>query len=256
LVRYEDFFRIAPPTLAEFQRALPDILAAKASALLTNATTALLAFFVLLGPLAALAAWRLRTRADVRAWSGLLILVFLAQSVLWTLHSTRGSYFHSLAAFFPFGIALIAAAAERLLARRNATSRRLWATGALALAVALTTGALAQWDAAFITVARSRAAALEAIPPGPFMAIDAAAWRALSGRSVIVTPADGEAALACAAAIYGARSVVLEAAHFRAYDSLYSGAERFMWLGAPVVRDTIKIFPVTGLNGCSIGIRP
>jgi hypothetical protein len=254
LVRYEDFFRIAPPTAPEFLGALPDALVAKGSAVVTNAVTALFAFFVLLGPLAAISAWRLRARADVRAWSSLLVLVFLAQSLLWTLHSTRGSYFHSLAAFFPFGMALAAAAAERALARRHATIGRIWVTGTLALAVALSGGALVQWDASFNDLARVRAATLDAIPPGPFMAIDAAAWRALSGRSVIVTPADGVTQLACAVALYHARSVVLEAAHFRSYDAIYNGSERPPWLGQPVVRDTIKIFPVVGELGCSVHI--
>ena len=106
-------------------------------------------------------------------------------------------------------------------------------------------------NAAFTTAARTRAAAVDAIPPGPFMAIDAAAWRTLSGRSVIVTPADGGVELGCAAAMYGARSVVLESAHFRAYDAIYSGAERPPWLGPPVARDTIKIFPVVGDLECS-----
>lgn len=252
LVRYEDFFRIAPPTASEFLSALPDALAAKGSAVVTNAVTALFAFFVLLGPLAAGSAWRLRARADVRAWSSLLLLVFLAQSLLWTLHSTRGSYFHSLAAFFPFGMALAAAAAERALARRDATIGRIWVTGTLTLAVALSAGALVQWDASFNDLARARAATLDAIPPGPFMAIDAAAWRSLSGRSVIVTPADGLAEFGCAAAIYGAHSLVLEAAHFRAYDSIYTGVEHPPWLGPPVVMDTIKIFPFVGDFGCSI----
>jgi hypothetical protein len=177
--------------------------------------------------------------------------VFLAQSLLWTLHSTRGSYFHSLAAFFPFGVALAAAGAERALAHRDVTSGRLWVTGALALAVTLSVGALVQWDASFGAIARARAAAVDAIPPGPFMAIDAAAWRALSGRSVIVTPADGLTEFGCAAAIYGARSLVLEAAHFRAYDAIYTGAEHPPWLGPPVIRDTIKIFPFVGGFGCS-----
>jgi hypothetical protein len=257
LVRYEQFFRILPPTGLEFTLALADVLAAKASALVTNAVTALFAFFVLLAPLAAVAAWRLRTRPDVRAWSSLLVLVFLAQSLLWTLHSTRGSYFHSLAAFFPFGIALAAAGAERALAGRDAISARLWVTGALALALTLTIGAIAQWDAAFTSVARARMAALDAIPPGPFMAIDAAAWRSLSGRSVIVTPADGIPFVVCAAVRYGARSVVLEAAHFREYDAIYTGAERAVWLGPPVVRDTIKIFPIvedgTDRFVCAVG---
>jgi len=250
-VRYEDFFRIAPPTASEFLGALPDALAAKGSAVVTNAATALFAFFVLLGPLAAIAAWRLRARAEVRAWSSLLVLVFFAQSLLWTLHSTRGSYFHSLAAFFPFGMALAAAAAERALARRDATIGRLWATGTLALAVALSAGALVQWDASFNDLARARTAALDAIPPGPFIAIDAAAWRALSGRSVVVTPADGLAELGCAAERYGARSLVLEAAHFRAYDRIYTGAEQLPWLGPPIARGTIKIFPFVGDFGCS-----
>jgi hypothetical protein len=251
---YQQFFRIAPPTASEFFNALPDVLAAKGGALITNAVTALYAFFVLLGPLAAIAAWRLRSRPDVRAWSSLLVLVFLAQSLLWTLHSTRGSYFHSLAAFFPFGMALIAAAAERALARRQATIGRIWVTGTLALAVVVSGYALVQWDASFNGLARARAATLDAIPSGPFMAIDAAAWRAISGRSVVVTPADGVSQLACATALYRARSVVLEAAHFRTYDAIYNGTELPPWLGPPVVRDTIKIFPVIGELGCSVHI--
>lgn len=252
LVRYEDFFRIASPTISEFVGALPDVLAAKANAVVTNAATALFAFFVLLGPLAAVSSWRLRERPDVRAWFSLLVLVFLAQSLLWTLHSTRGSYFHSLAAFFPYGVALAAAGAERAIATRDAAVGRLWATGVFALAVALSAGSIVQWDATFNAGVRARAAALDAIPPGPFMAIDAAAWRSLSGRTVIVTPSDGELEFGCAAALYGARSVVLESAHFRFYDRIYTGAERPIWLGPPVVRDTIKIFPMVGDFGCSV----
>ncbi|MEP6693977.1 MAG: hypothetical protein ABJB39_04985, partial [Chloroflexota bacterium] len=95
-------------------------------------------------------------------------------------------------------------------------------------------------------------AALDAIPAGPFMAIDAAAWRSLSGRSVIVTPADGLAEFGCAAAFYGAHSLVLEAAHFRVYDAIYAESERPSWLGPPVIRDSIKIFPFVGDFGCSI----
>jgi hypothetical protein len=256
LADYQQFFRIAPPTAAQFFGALPDVLAAKGSALVTNAVTALFAFFVLLGPLAALSVRRLRSRADVRAWSSLLVLVFLAQSLLWTLHSTRGSYFHSLAAFFPFGMALVAAAAERALARRDATIGRLWVTGTLAVAVALSAGALVEWDASFNDLARARTATLEAIPAGPFMAIDAAAWRSVSGRSVIVTPAESESDVVRSSVVceiarrYGARALVLEAAHFRGYDSIYNDVVRPSWLGPAVVRDTIKIFPINADSGC------
>ncbi len=254
LVRYEDFFRIAPPTISEFVGAMPDVLAAKANAVVTNAATALFGFFVLLGPLAAMAVWRLRARPHARAWASLLVLVFLAQSLLWTLHSTRGSYFHSLAAFFPFGIALAAAGAERALATRDVSVGRLWATGALTLAIALSAGSLVQWDAAFNAATRTRAAVLDAIPPGPFMAIDAAAWRYLSGRQVIVTPSELELGL-CLGMRYGARSVVLESAHFREWDAVYL-SQSWPMLGAPIVRETIKIFPISANAGCSIGTRP
>jgi hypothetical protein len=174
---------------------------------------------------------------------------------VWTLHSTRGSYFHSLAAFFPFGIALAAAGAQHALARRDAAAGRLWATGVMALAVALSAGAVVQWDAAFNAAMRTRTAALDAIPSGPFMAIDAAAWRYLSGRQVIVTPAEFELGL-CLGMRYGARSIVLESAHFREWDAVYVGSRSWPLLGPPVVRDTIKIFPIVDSAGCSIGNRP
>ena len=47
------------------------------------------------------------------------------------------------------------------------------------------------------------------------------------------------------AARYGANSVVLEAAHFSAYDGLYRG-EVVPWLGPPVESGTIRIYPVRG----------
>jgi len=113
-----------------------------------------------------------------------------------------------------------------------------------------------QWDATFGANARSRAAALDAIPTGPFMAIDAAAWRSLSGRPVMITPAETASAVlrssdVCQIAVrYGARALVLEAAHFAGYDSIYNGDVRPSWLGPPTVRDTIKIFPIYADGGC------
>jgi hypothetical protein len=114
------------------------------------------------------------------------------------------------------------------------------------LVAGLSAGALSQWDATFNGGARVRAAAVDAIPDGPFLAIDAAAWRWLSGRSVLVTPADGLDVAACMIATANAHSIVLEEAHFRAYDDLYKGGARPAWLGAPIERGPVKIFPVTG----------
>jgi hypothetical protein len=43
---------------------------------------------------------------------------------------------------------------------------------------------------------------------------------------------------------YGARALVLEAAHFRAYDAIYNDVARPVWLGPATIRGTIKIFPI------------
>jgi len=241
LVRYESFFAIASPSAAAFLDALPTVIGAKASALVENALTAAFTFAIVAPPLIAIGARRLRVRADVRAWAALLVIVYLAQSLVWTLHSTHGSYFHSLAAFVPFGIALAAVGSERAIGARAAS--RVWALGGLALVAAMTAGAVVQWDATFGGLARERRAALDAIPSGPFLAIDAAAWRYLGGRGVVITPADGPVAAACAAERYGAKSLVLEAQHFSAYEPIWNGA-RPAWLGPPETRGSVRVYPI------------
>jgi hypothetical protein len=132
-----------------------------------------------------------------------------------------------------------------------------WAWGTLVLVAALSAGALTQWDASFNTGARLRLAALDAIPAGSFLAIDAAAWRWLSGRSVLVTPSDGLDAAACAMSLADPHptSLVLEEAHFTAYDALYQGGARPDWLGAPTERGTVKIFPVIGPPSVLCAVR-
>jgi len=225
LLRYEDFFAVEPTSLGAVVLDLSVFLGAKAAALATNLGTLINAFFVLLLVPMALAVRARSGRADVRAFAALLLVVYLAESLLWTLHSTRGSYFHSLAAFFPYGVALGVVGCGALFERR-AWHRRAIAVAAASgiAAVALVSGfALAQWDSTFNGTYRARTAALERIPPGPFLAVDAAAWRWISGRTVVVTPANGLAAAACYGPATGVRSIVLEPAHFSAYDDLYRG---------------------------------
>jgi len=248
LVRYEEFFAMRSPTFDAFVAALPTVLAAKAGAVVTNAITFLFAFALALVVPLALGARQLWRRLEVRAWVALALVIFFAQSLLFTLHSTRGSYFHSLGAFFPFGVALAAVGGERLLAQRRPQMATAWAFGTLLLVAALSGGALSQWDASFNTGARLRLAAVGAIPAGSFLAIDAAAWRWLTGRTVIVTPSDGIDAAACAMSFADPHptSLVLESAHFSSYDALYQGGPRPDWLGAPIERGDVKIFPVIG----------
>ena len=250
LVRYEDFFAVPPPTVDRFVAAIPALIGTKVGALATNLGTLLFVFGLLLVPGLVRASRSGRDRADVRAFGALLLVVYLAESLVWTLHSTRGSYFHSLAAFFPFGCALGVVGTSEWL--RGSGPRRVAAIAGLAGAAILSMFAVAQWDVAFNTPYRARLAALERIPPGPFAAVDAAAWRWIAGRPVIVTPAD-DRSFDCALARYGAGSVVLEPAHFSEYDALYKGTRMVSYLGSPAVVGEIKIFTVTAPPACAAG---
>lgn len=228
LVRYEDFFALAGPPAPS----LDELLAPKPAALLTNAVTFAFAFGLLLVPGLARASWTpLRRRPDIRAFSGLLVLVYLVESLLFTLHSTRGSYFHSLAAFVPFGVALAVVGTNDVLG--TVERRRVAAAGGLAAAAIISAFALVQWDASFGPPYRERVAVIGALPPGPFYAIDAAAWRWIADRPVLVTPSGG----LCGAPL-GADTLVLEPAHFSAYSAIYEGSRPSAAVGA------IRVFPV------------
>ena len=249
LARYEDFFAINPAGSADFAVLVTTRLAALWSDLIVALFGLLvfLAFPLLLG---VRAGWRFPA---MRAFAGLALLIYLAEGVIWPLHATRGSYFHSLAAFYPFAMAAVALGGETWLARRDVPVRRLAVTGTLAAALGLAVFGLTAWDTAFNAPYRARLAALDAIPAGPFFAIDAAAWRWIADRPVLVTPADGPDLAFCLASRYGASSVVLEAAHFSAYTPLYDGGTN-QFAGAPTDRGAIRIYPVRPDTRCSLFI--
>ena len=215
LLRYEDFFRIAPPTFEAYLAQWPDALRAKGEALATNAVTFAFAFLLILLPGVAVASRRGWRRADVRAWALLGLGVYLAQSLVFTLHSTRGSYFHSLAAFLPFGVALAVQGSARWAGRPTAVA-------ALMGVAILSVFSILQWDLSFNSLYQRRAAAVGALPPGTLLAIDGAAWRWISGRPAVVSPADGLDAAACQLRRIDPRVLVLEPAHFSAYDERYT----------------------------------
>jgi hypothetical protein len=253
LARYEDFFAFNPTGTID----LATLVTTRLGALVSdfgNALFALMAFLAFPLVLGVRDAWR---RPAVRAFVGLALLIYVAEGVIWPLHATRGSYFHSLAAFYPFAMALAALGGERWLAGRDEGTRRLAVGGTLAAAVALAAVGLQAWDTTFNDGYRARVAARDAIPDGAFLAIDGAAWRWIGDRPVFVTPADGLDAAGCVAARYGAKSIVLEAAHFSAYDGLYRG-DSIPWLGPPVERGTVRIYAVRGDIdiGCSFRALP
>ena len=251
LARYEDFFAIDPTGSVD----LATIVTTRLGALWSDLVVALFGLMAFLAfPLAlgARSAWR---QPAVRAFIGLALLIYVAEGVIWPLHATRGSYFHSLAAFYPFAMALVALGGETWLARREERSRRVATSATIAAAAALAVFGLSTWDATFNGGYRLRVDAVDAIPPGPFLAIDGAAWRWIADRPVLVTPADGPNAAACVASRYGAQSIVLEAAHFSAYDALYRG-DLVPWLGPPIERGTIRIYPVRGQVLCAVRASP
>jgi len=241
LARYEDFFAIDPTATVDLATMITTRLGALGSDLVVVffSLMAFLAFPLVIG---VRGAWG---QPAVRAFAGLALLIYVAEGVIWPLHATRGSYFHSLAAFYPFAMALVALGGETWLARRNARTRRLATSTTLAAAAALAVFGLATWDSVFNAGYRVRLDAADAIPAGPFLAIDGAAWRWIADRPALVTPADGPDAAACVAARYGAKSVVLEATHFSAYEAVYRG-DLPTWLAAPIERGSIRIYPIRG----------
>lgn len=264
LVRYEDFFAVpvaagnvasVPVSWSEFVFAMPQVLGAKVAALGTNVVTFAFAFGLLLVPGIAGAVWSRRDRGEVRGFAGLAVLVYLVECLAFTLHSTRGSYFHSLAAFFPFGVALGVIGTAELL--RTAERARISAAGGVAAAAIVSVFALAQWDASFNGPYRERVAVAELIPAGAFMAIDAAAWRWIADRPAVVTPSSGPDPCTLGSRDYPITSIVVERSHFSGYDPIYAGGPRNDFIGDPErVGDTL-IFPVRpdAARSLCVGIR-
>jgi hypothetical protein len=250
LARYEDFFALTPTGTADLATLIGVRLSALASDLFA-ALGVLLFFLVVPLFLGLRVGWRLPA---VRAFAGLALLIYVAEGLVWPLHATRGSYLHSLASFFPSAMALVALGGEAWLARLELPTRRLITLGTLGAVTILALFGLMSWDAAFNEGYRARVAALESIPPGPFLAIDAAAWRWISDRSVLLAPADGPETAACVAVAYRTQTLVLEPAHFSAYQSLYDGSGS-PWFGQRAESGAIRIYSLVRNPGCPLPLQ-
>ncbi len=255
LVRYEDFFAVQPPTLEAFVASPAAVLGAKLSALAANLLTAVMSVLLILVVPIAVAARRRWRRPEVRAFAYLALVTYLVESLLFTLHSVRGSYFHSIAALFPFAVALAAVGAHDLFASAGRAMLRTVGATALAAFGVVSVFALGQWDVDFNTPYRARAAAAADLPPGGVVAIDAAAWHWISGREAVVAPADGEREASCAAEVYLAPTLVLEAAHFSAYDAMYTSrrTDLFTWRSD---HGPIRYYAVREDQRCIFAVRP
>ena len=251
LVRYEDFFAIEPPTLAGFLAAPLIVLTAKLGALVTNAyTVAFLLLFVPIVPIV-VAARRRPDEPGARAFLVLAVLIYLVESLVFTLHSVKGSFPHAFASFFPFAVALAAAGAEHLFAGSTLGMRRLVMVMSVAVFAAFSAFFVADWDDLFNTPYRDRLAAAALLPPGALVARDAAAWRWLTGRETVVAPTDGERAASCVAEIYLAETLILEPAPSTAYGTLY-GSERSEYFPLRAERGGIRLYEPNSEQRCII----
>ncbi len=241
LVRYEDLFAIAPPTLDHYLASLDVVLPAKLAALAQNAGTFAFATLIVLGPLALLAAWRRRAEPVARAWLLLAAALYLAQSLVLTLHSTQGSYPHSLAGLVP--AALVLAVGEA--ARRLSATRRFAAAALAAGALALSAYAALDWPVRFDPPELERRGVVSSgIVPAPALAVNAPAWRYVLAGPVVVTPADGLDVAREVARRYGVRTLILEPFHLSAYDALYQGRASVDWLEPVRTDGAIRVWRV------------
>ena len=240
LVRYDEFFRIDPPTLERFLGSLDLVLRARLEAFVPDLLTFLFATLVVLGPIALVAASR---RADpiARGWLAVTAATFLTQWLLFTLHSTRGSLAHSLAGIVPAAVVL----ALVQIAPWLVTTRRVAAFSAVVATLALAAISVEEWKSEFDPAEQSRLADIAAgAVQTPVLVANAPAWRYDLDGPAIVTPAEGIAVLQEVARRYGARTLVLEPGHFSAYDALYDGREGFDWLVPLTLEGPIRIWQI------------
>jgi hypothetical protein len=251
LVRYEDFWRLEPPGLARYVAAPVDALTTKLGALAANAVWAgdgpgafALATLLVLGPLALW--WSLRGDSILaRSWLVVTLALYLTHSLVFTAHSTRGAFPHSLAGVLPVAIALGIAGLGDLTRRVGAVLPRVAFAVLALLAVFASARWMLQWKTDFDVPfsARSALASTGAIET-PALVVDAAAWRYVLGGPTLVTPADGLAAARDVARAYGARTLVLEPVHFTAYRQLYEGLNRADWLEFVISENGIAVWRI------------
>ena len=241
LVRYEDFFKLDPPTLSRFLGSLDAVIAARLDAIAPDLLIFLFTTSIVFGPLALFAALRRLADPTARAWLGVTLAILLAQWLVFTLHSTRGSLSHSLAGIVPAAFVFAAIEADRWLVSARTLSAGLAIAGTLALAAV----GINEWKTEFdpAEAARRTVIAGGAVQT-PVLVANEPAWRYDLDGPAIVTPADGIVALQDVARRYGARTLILEPGHFSAYNALYDGREGYDWLTPLELDGPIRIWQI------------
>jgi hypothetical protein len=201
------------------------ILAARASALWQNLTTALVAQgAIILVPFILLGAWNLRSSLQVRFGAISWLAVFLSESLLFPYASVSGGFFHAGAALQPLWLALAPLGLELALSRLaggRLQLARLAPLGQTLLLVIMVflSGMLVKvrvldsgWNEGEYVYQKAEQLLLQdgAAAADVVVVRNPPAYFIMTGRSAIVIPDGGVSELLSAARQFGVRFLVLE----------------------------------------------
>ncbi|TAK30589.1 MAG: hypothetical protein EPO21_19155 [Chloroflexota bacterium] len=266
LTEYNDFFSYAKElSLSSYlEWGWREIIWSKLQALARNPLVLFGIEYYLL-PFAVVGVWQLRRRLEYWPVFVYGMLLYLVMSLVFSFVSGRGSMLHSSVVLLPwlagaaiYGLdACVVWIARRRrhwnvpLAQRNLTvMMALFAFGMSATLFGLDVGGrdarysryneLASWFAE-----RGEAKAV-------VMLVDPPAYYYSSGQPAIVLPSDGPDAAMAAGARYGARFLVLEKLHSRAYEPLYSGEEQDERLQLVATLGEAQVYVLPEVSGLGV----
>lgn len=239
LREYDDLFAFGEPSSFDrwWAAGLPAALAVRAQALLANAGVFGQPLLYYLLPALMFGAWRLRRQPVAWVPGTYLVMLWAAMSLCFPFASVRGGFFHSLVALLPFlllwtvtGVqGAVAAAARR---RRWNEAYAQWAFS-LALIVFGTFSSAyfgaqlpRRWDArlaAYQEAAQWLSTAAD--PDARVMVADPAGFWYASGRSAVVIPSDGPAAVVAVALQFHVEYLLIERAAPRFLAGAYNGSQ-------------------------------
>ncbi|HSB89198.1 MAG TPA: glycosyltransferase family 39 protein [Anaerolineales bacterium] len=250
LLSYDETFAYPASILTPtrwWSAGFPFLIGERLRALATDARSLLIVSgLVFLAPAMAVGAWRRRTAPLVGVGFAYLVALLVVMSFAFPYAGARGGFFHSSAALAPLFFALVPEGLEAIVGlavrlRRWTADRalRLFASTAVALAVAFT--AWAMWSrltgngggAGWERNARTYAEAAVLLPGGTAAVNDPPGLHLATGGATVAIPDGGEETLRAVVERYSVAWVLLENNHPRGLDGLYDGAPRPDFLGAP-----------------------
>lgn len=239
----------------------PNILGSKAQAAGENLLVFAEPFLFYMLPFGLLGFWQWRRRPAAWPFLGYCALLYVAMSLLFTFAGPRGSYLHSMAALLPFYAAAIVKGIEvaihwiagRLKHWVEPTAQRnflaIAVTIAAVMSVVLALRAADSWRERYgVYSAAAGWFSSNGAGSATVMVIDPPGWYYVSGQQAIMVPNEPLATTLEVCRRYGARYLLLEAAHPLALHQLYLGLESSPSLVLRATVSGIQVYEVVGTN--------